>query len=98
LDEAKAIYHCDYGDKLYRHALPWNFSLIDFDAAVNQGQGFEHALHGDDVEMMTERAMYYAETKNFAKYERGWFRRQDAGGRGPARAIGDSFSRVARMA
>jgi lysozyme family protein len=75
LEEAQAIYRRDFWDKLNLDSMPWNLALIEFDAAVNQGQGFEHTLHGDDIEMMAERAMHYAETKNFAKYEHGWFRR-----------------------
>ena len=75
LDRAKSLYQRDYWNKLGLDALPWGLALIEFDAAVNQGQGFEHTLHGDDVEMMAERAMHYAESKQFEKYEHGWFRR-----------------------
>lgn len=75
LDQAQVIYRRDYWDKLNLDALSWELALVEFDAAVNQGEGFEHTLHGDAVEMMAERAMHYAETKNFAKYEHGWFRR-----------------------
>lgn len=75
LEEAQALYQRDYWDKLNLDALSWEMSLILFDAAVNQGHGFEHTLIGNSVEVMTARAVRYAENPNFARFGKGWMHR-----------------------
>lgn len=73
LEEAKQIYKRDFWDHINLDSQPWELALIAFDCEVNQGEGFEHTLRGDSVEMMAERAMHYVGTRNFDKYEHGWF-------------------------
>lgn len=73
IDDARAIYRRDFWDHINLDSLPWELALIRFDCEVNQGEGFEHSLHGDSVEIMAQRAMRYVATRNFDKYEHGWF-------------------------
>lgn len=75
LPEAQAIYRRDYWDKLNLDVLSWEMGLILFDAAVNQGPGFEHTLIGNSVEVMSARAVRYAENPNFTRFGKGWMHR-----------------------
>jgi lysozyme family protein len=72
-ERRKFLFKRDYWDKANLDAVSWEIALIEFDAAVNLGSGFEHTLHGTAVEIAAERAMRYAENKNLQTYGKGWF-------------------------
>ena len=75
LDQAKAIYRKDYWDALELGTKPWSIALLQFDAAVNQGQNFARRLSNMDVECAVERALRYAESLQFSIYGKGWMTR-----------------------
>lgn len=75
LERARELYRRDYWDKCGLDALSWEMALIEFDAAVNQGPGFEHTLHGDSIEVMAQRALRYTKASAFSVDGHGWFRR-----------------------
>ena len=74
-ERRKFLFKRDYWDKSNLDAIPWERALVEFDAAVNQGEGFEHTLHGDVLEILTERAMRYAASQNLKLYGHSWFHR-----------------------
>lgn len=78
LDEAKAIYRRDYWNACGCDSMSWERALCAFDCAVNQGEGAEQliAAHSPDaIELMAQRALRYARSKNFEHDGHGWFRR-----------------------
>jgi hypothetical protein len=74
-ERRRFLFKRDYWDKSNLDAVTWEIALVEFDAAVNQGEGFEHTLHGDALEILTERAMRYAESQNLKLYGHSWFHR-----------------------
>lgn len=75
IERAKFLYLRDYWTNLGLDKLSWEMALIEFDAAINQGQGYERTLHGDSIEVMAQRGLHYAKAANFDTYGHGWFRR-----------------------
>ena len=78
LEQAQQIYLRDYWDACGCDTMPWERALCVFDMAVNQGPGSARALNvqsHDSSELMAERAVRYAENKNFPTYGKGWMRR-----------------------
>ena len=78
LEQAKDIYRRDYWERCGCDLLSWEQALCVFDTAVNQGQGIARALHvqsEDAIDLMTERAMRYAQNPQFQRFGKGWMRR-----------------------
>lgn len=80
LREAKAIYFDDYwcAAQCVQVKPKWARLLV-FDCAVNQGVGVARELwkraRWDPYVFMALRAQRYAQTKNYDRYGKGWFKR-----------------------
>jgi len=78
LEQAKAIYLRDYWHELACELMPWEFALITFDCAVNQGVGvaksISHATQNAE-DFQAARALRYAALPTFVTYGKGWMRR-----------------------
>lgn len=78
LEQAQQIYLLDYWEKCGCETMSWERALCVFDMAVNQGQGAAHEFNAqapDATELMAERALRYAQNKNFPIDGKGWMRR-----------------------
>lgn len=78
LMQAQGIYHEDYWTPLDCDSRSWEFALVVFDAAVNQGVSAAKGILASTqtaAEFQAERGLRYARSDAFGKYGRGWFRR-----------------------
>jgi lysozyme family protein len=78
LERAQEIYRRDFWDKLNCDGMSWEFALITFDCAVNQGIGTARSIQRtaqDATQFQAERGMHYAALPTFETYGRGWLRR-----------------------
>lgn len=76
--DIKELYRRDYWVRSGCDAMSWERAICAFDCAVNQGVGAEQLLNAhaaDATELMTQRALRYAHTKNFELDGHSWMHR-----------------------